>query len=542
MQIGGIDMAKCGRHTYGYQNVRTYFPIDEGIKGATLTIGAFCSLASNISVYLGGEHPTGHVSTYPLPKFLGGQHLVPWHNLSKGNVIIGNDVWIGDNVTIMGGVTIADGAIIGANSTVASDVGPYEIWIGNPARCLKKRFTDEQIEALLKIAWWNWPDEKIIPDIDLICSEQVDEFIYKHLKGMPNPPPESADEVIIIDCYPDNPQRTQLLQDQIERLKPFGIAIILVSHCPVPYHICESVDYVIYDKRNVKSANWEIQFKYSKPQYVKLVYSNPKSREYHGAACFSSLKNAVDLLTGRFKFAHFLEYDSRVNFELYLEKVRKFKRIGKKFVGFQYPELANPLTKTWAGPNGVGYGVFSFNLKAMKSILVEVPDWDTWVLLDPVKDLWGLSLVYEIWFYNFLDQRISPASLYYFSREDEVQMITSSEYNVEGVVHFVLSESVDHRLVLFAVNSATEQKECDLNIYGQEEKISIPAREVFYKFIDKIDGGKIFVKSGTFENNWTINGVARYGNALYLFYDQRLSKCIEWDDNLTGDFLEGAKT
>ena len=80
----------------------------------------------------------------------------------KGDTVIGNDVWIGQNAVILPGVHIRDGAIIGANSVVGSDVAPYTIVIGNPAKTLRKRFDDELIELMLKFRWW----DKSIEEID----------------------------------------------------------------------------------------------------------------------------------------------------------------------------------------------------------------------------------------------------------------------------------------------------------------------------------------------------------------------------------------
>lgn len=72
-------------------------------------------------------------------------------------------------------MTIGDGAVIGAGSIVTKDVGPYEIWAGNPARFIRKRFDDDTIEKLLKSQWWNWDDEKIKEYSDKFQS--IDEFI-----------------------------------------------------------------------------------------------------------------------------------------------------------------------------------------------------------------------------------------------------------------------------------------------------------------------------------------------------------------------------
>jgi virginiamycin A acetyltransferase len=81
---------------------------------------------------------------------------------NKGNIEIGNDVWIGYNATIMAGVKIGDGAIIATNSTVVSDVEPYSIVGGNPAKEIKKRFSPDVISRLLKLQWWNWDIEKLL--------------------------------------------------------------------------------------------------------------------------------------------------------------------------------------------------------------------------------------------------------------------------------------------------------------------------------------------------------------------------------------------
>jgi len=98
----------------------------------------------------------------------------------KKDISIGNDVWIGDHVTIMGGITIGDGAIIANNSHVVKNVEPYSIVGGNPARLIKYRFTEEQINKLLTIRWWFWDDQKIARNIPMIAKDNIDEFVEKH--------------------------------------------------------------------------------------------------------------------------------------------------------------------------------------------------------------------------------------------------------------------------------------------------------------------------------------------------------------------------
>ena len=84
--------------------------------------------------------------------------------LLKGDIVIGNDVWIGQNAVILPGVDIGDGAIIGANSVVGSDIEPYTVAAGNPARMIRKRFDDELIDLLERFKWWD-KDIKEINDL-----------------------------------------------------------------------------------------------------------------------------------------------------------------------------------------------------------------------------------------------------------------------------------------------------------------------------------------------------------------------------------------
>ena len=166
-----------GKYTYGAPIVKDWH------QGSTLQIGDFCSIAENVTILLGGNHPTDWISSFPFgvvfEEFKERYYQYP--KLSKGSVIIGNDVWIGLNTIILSGVTIGDGAIVAAGSVVTKNVEPYAIVGGNPAKLLKKRFSDEAISKLLAIQWWNWEIDKIKENLDLILSDRIDPFIDRHL-------------------------------------------------------------------------------------------------------------------------------------------------------------------------------------------------------------------------------------------------------------------------------------------------------------------------------------------------------------------------
>lgn len=155
-------------------NVLYQYPINHD----RLIIGRFCSIACGAKFLLNSaNHTMNSLSTYPFPLFfeewgLGKKDVAKaWDQ--KGDIVIGNDVWIGFDAVILAGVTIGDGAIIGTRAVVTKDMPPYTIAGGLPAKTIRKRFDDETILELLKIKWWNWPDEKIARNIKAIQSGSI---------------------------------------------------------------------------------------------------------------------------------------------------------------------------------------------------------------------------------------------------------------------------------------------------------------------------------------------------------------------------------
>lgn len=123
-----------------------------------LVIGKFCQIAHGVEFVMNGaNHQMNAVSTYPFFVFPGWSRTAPSSSDMplKGDTVVGNDVWIGQGATILPGVHIGDGAIVGLGSVVASDVPPYTIVAGNPAREIRRRLDDELVGLMLELKWWD---------------------------------------------------------------------------------------------------------------------------------------------------------------------------------------------------------------------------------------------------------------------------------------------------------------------------------------------------------------------------------------------------
>ncbi len=168
-----ISDSKIGDYTY----ISANSVVDNTI------IGKFCSIGPNLMCGW-GIHPTNGISTAPMfysTNKPNGISLSTTNKVQEKQAItIGNDVFIGANVTILDGVTIGDGAVIGAGAVVSKDIPPYAIAVGTPIEIKSYRFSDEQIESLQKIEWWNFSEDKL-KEVEKMFFD-VELFISKYSK------------------------------------------------------------------------------------------------------------------------------------------------------------------------------------------------------------------------------------------------------------------------------------------------------------------------------------------------------------------------
>jgi acetyltransferase-like isoleucine patch superfamily enzyme len=158
-----------GKFTYGFESTKI-FRWDENCE---ISIGRYCSIAYGLKLFCGGNHNKSLVTTFPFGRIF--TEFYKYHSdsilLTNGSIVIGNDVWIGRDVTIMSGITIGNGAVIAANSHVVTNVEPYSVYGGNPARLIKHRFSHEIIDILQRIKWWEFDNKVVAEYISILLSE-----------------------------------------------------------------------------------------------------------------------------------------------------------------------------------------------------------------------------------------------------------------------------------------------------------------------------------------------------------------------------------
>ena len=174
------NLAEIGDWTYGNPSVMRWGTDHKFI------VGKYSSIGPDVCILLGGNHRHDWITTSQLPaetfqayeKFPNAKNIENFI-YSKGNIVVGNDVWIGAKSIILSGSTVGDGAVVAAGSVVSGEVRPYSIVAGNPAREIKMRFNESTIKRLLIIKWWNFSDEKVNEFSKLLCSDSIEMFLKK---------------------------------------------------------------------------------------------------------------------------------------------------------------------------------------------------------------------------------------------------------------------------------------------------------------------------------------------------------------------------
>jgi acetyltransferase-like isoleucine patch superfamily enzyme len=162
-EMASLDSnVSVGRYSYIHGNTR--------VTGSQpMIIGKFCSIASGVRLHCGDEHDLKHVSTFPFSTILGMN--LNYAEVRGAGIFIGNDVWIGEGVRILSGASVGHGAVLGAGSIVKGNIESYGIYAGNPARLIRKRFSEHKISVLNELCWWDWSLKEIENNMDFFCSD-----------------------------------------------------------------------------------------------------------------------------------------------------------------------------------------------------------------------------------------------------------------------------------------------------------------------------------------------------------------------------------
>lgn len=167
-----LELVKVGKYTYGVLNIKSW-----GTKGEELEIGNYVSIGPNVTFALGGNHYTNTITTFPFKvKYFDEKEP---EALTKGKIIVEDDVWIGMNVLILSGVRIGKGAVIGAGAVVAKDIPAYAIVIGNPAKILKYRFPESIQNKVSKIRLENIRETLKQEFYTEVTEKNIDELVEK---------------------------------------------------------------------------------------------------------------------------------------------------------------------------------------------------------------------------------------------------------------------------------------------------------------------------------------------------------------------------
>lgn len=174
--LTNIELIRVGAKTYGELNVNSSNNISK------LYIGSFCSIASGVLFLLNSEHPLNNISTYPFKVKVLSE---PSESLSKGDIVVGDDVWIGCRATILSGVHIGQGAVVAAGSVVTKDVPPYSIVGGTPAKVIRYRFSEEIINYLLTLDYNQLTDSLVRENIEKFYID-IDNHSLDSIKSLYN--------------------------------------------------------------------------------------------------------------------------------------------------------------------------------------------------------------------------------------------------------------------------------------------------------------------------------------------------------------------
>jgi len=393
---------------------------------------------------------------------------------------------------------------------------PLDTIYGNQARSgefHKTGFTKNTLLKLLNQAGF------IDIDINTTWSHEQECFLVKARKDEK----PVSDDVFILDCYPNTPERVEILRRRISEIKEINKPICLVTHLLPPSDIIESVDYVVYDSNNVL-GDYALSLWIVIPKYIKIVSSY--ERPYHGATVYTNLKNGVDFVKSKYKYAHFIEYDIEIDLKKYIEKISPELKRDRKLVGFYYRDIQDSITTN----------MFSFDINWLSERLIPVNTWSDYERLkDIIPSGARFDYIFEFWFYLLLQLKgLEKVKLFDHKDKETIRFNNVVDQGkLEPKVRFLLSETNDNKLILFVYN----EEHVSHNISVNDDKYILDGGELKYFIYNKNESFTIKCSYGDYKKIFEIDPNKTYDKTLFRFYDDRI-KCIKWNNSDNYGFIE----
>jgi autotransporter strand-loop-strand O-heptosyltransferase len=346
---------------------------------------------------------------------------------------------------------------------------------------------------------------------------------------------DSCKDIFIIGCYADTDNKKELLIKKINSIKEHKTPVAIVTHYPLPFSIQKMVDYYIYEKENILSGDWKLNYWFLIPEKLKIL-SKCNNGNYQSVAIISSLKNAMNLLVDKYNFAHYIESDTDIDIKTYLDKSRFRRSEGFKFTGFMYDEFKAISENGEIAKSkdiGVITNIFSFDIRWFNNMLPRIKSWQEY-------EEYGRGipdLIFEKWIYDLIIKERISKDCYMFTNEFRDKVIinrnTIDQGATESKHRALLSETKDGELILFITNEADEEisyiiKEVDPG----EEEISgtVSGHDAEWLTMPKKKSSfKVIVNDEILEAfNTCIKET--YDETTFKFYDDTY-ECIKWEED-----------
>jgi len=254
-------------------------------------------------------------------------------------------------------------------------------------------------------------------------------------------------EIVIMSAFADTPQKETVLRECFNRIKSVNVPIALVTHHRPRPELAELFDYVIYERENVLSSGWDLNYWFTEPGVVRILgkYGN---NSYQPVAIMSSLRMAINALIDRYDTAYFIESDTMVNFVDYTYHTRKAMLNGAKMVAFTYD---NDL-------DDIGTNIMAFDVKWAHKVLPDIHDWQTYLdLSDRMRNagVYNGDAIFELWFPAWLKYTNAWNKCHVHPKEVKTSVMSKENVIKRELSHDVkvdISETNDGRLVVFLLS------------------------------------------------------------------------------------------